>query len=114
MMDLSKNQAPGAPSGIAGWALNIVPSLAAGLVVYFALAQFVGASGRPSLSAHFRRSAALYILAAGLGAILVHDAGSADFWSMGQLVLWLWLAAIGGIVADGLTVLYRHSATRLR
>jgi hypothetical protein len=42
----------------------------------------------------------LYVVALGLGVILLHDAPSPDFWSLGQLVLWPWLAAVAGIVAD--------------
>jgi hypothetical protein len=110
VMDLSKAQAPGLPSGVDGWAINTVPALAAGLLVYLALARFVGAghAGGHSLGGHARRSAALYLVALGLGALLLHDGRSPDFWSFGQLVLWLWLAAVGGIVADGLTVLHRR------
>lgn len=104
VMDLSMHQAPRAPSGVDGWTLNIVPAFVVGLIAYFALTRFAG-TGRGeirSLSAHFMRCAALYLIVVVLGAILLHDAGSQDFWSMGQLVLWLWLAALGGIVADGL------------
>jgi hypothetical protein len=104
VMDLSMQQAPRAPSGVDGWTLNIVPAFVVGLLSYFALSRFAGAGrtqGR-SLSRHFLRSAALYLIVVGLGAVLLHDAGSPEFWSMGQIVLWLWLAALGGIVADGL------------
>jgi hypothetical protein len=110
VMDLSRHQAPGAPSGVAEWTLNMVPALATGLVAYFALARFVGAgraTGR-ALAGHARRTAVLYLVAVGLGVILLHDARSPDFWSLGQLVLWVWLAAIAGIVADGLTALRRR------
>lgn len=110
VMDLSMHQAPGLPSGVDGWALNIVPAFAVGLLGYLALAHFVGAgrSGGSALRGHARRSAALYLVALGLGVLLLHDARSPDFWSMGQLVLWLWLAAAAGIVADGLAVLHRR------
>jgi hypothetical protein len=101
VMDLSK-QPLGQPSGLDGWALNIVPALTAGLLVYLGLARVVGARTRigRSLGGHVRRTAVLYVVALGLGAILLHDAPSPDFWSLGQLVLWPWLAAVAGIVAD--------------
>ena len=104
VMDLSRQQAPRAPSGVAGWTLNIVPAFVVGLFAYFALTRFVGAvrAQAGSRSGHFLRCAALYLIVFVLGAILLHDAGSQDFWSMGQIVLWLWLVALGGIVADGL------------
>ena len=107
VMNISGNQAPRAPSGLGGWALNIVPALATGLLAYFALARFVDvtSSGSPSFAAHAKRSAVLYVVALGLGVVMLHDAGSQDFWSLGQLVLWLWLAAVGGIVADALAYL---------
>jgi hypothetical protein len=52
----------------------------------------------------------LYLVAIGLGAVMLHDARSQDFWSFGQFVLWLWLVAIGGIVADALAVLKAKNA----
>jgi len=103
VMDLSMHQAPRAPSGVDGWTLNIVPPFVIGLLAYFALTRFAGAGRQShSFSGHFLRCAALYLIVVGLGAVLLHDAGSPDFWSMGQIVLWLCLAALGGIVADGL------------
>ncbi|MGH7517088.1 MAG: hypothetical protein ACREOC_06420 [Gemmatimonadales bacterium] len=110
VMDLSTHQAPGLPSGVDGWALNLLPASAVGLLGYLALARFVG-DGCPGghwLRGHTRRSAALYLVALGLGVLLLHDGRSPDFWSLGQLVLWVWLAAVGGIVADGLIVLHRR------
>lgn len=113
VMDLADRSAPGRPSGVGGWVLNIVPALAIGLLSYFALAHFVrpapGAQHTPA--AHARRCAALYLVALGLGVGLVHDAGSPDFWSLGQLVFWPWLVAVGGILADGLIV-WRRSRCR--
>lgn len=97
VMDLSTRQAPRAPSGIEGWTLNVVPALATGLLVYFALGVFVGAgyATRPWFAGHARRSAVLYLVAVGLGALLLHDAGSPDFWSFGQLVLWVGSPRLG-------------------
>ncbi len=110
VMDLSRHQAPGAPSGVGGWTLNIVPALATGLVAYFALARFVVARHpeASSFAGHARRSTALYLVALVLGAVLLHDARHPDFWSLGQIVLWLWVAAAAGILADALTVLRRR------
>lgn len=112
VMNISGNQAPRTPSGLAGWALNIVPALATGLLAYFGLARFAGAarSGSSSFAAHAKRTAVLYLVALGLGVVMLHDAGSPDFWSLGQLVLWLWLVAVGGIVADAFTVLQTKTA----
>lgn len=109
VMDLSK-QAPGMPSGVVGWTANILPALLVGLFVYLPLAHFVRPSGGSShsLATHARRSAPLYVVAVGIGALLVHDAQSPDFWSFGQLVLWPWLAAVAGILADGFTALRRQ------
>lgn len=72
------------------------------LLVYLGLARvFAARLGRGrSLGGHLKRSAVLYVVALGLGALLLHDAPSPDFWSLGQLVLWPWLAAVAGIVAD--------------
>ena len=93
------------PSGLDGWALNVVPPLAAGLVIYLILARVVQArlTGTSSRGRHVRRGGWLYLVALGLGVLLLHDGPSPDFWSFGQLVLWPWLAAVAGIVADGLT-----------
>jgi hypothetical protein len=81
VMDLSTNQAPGMPSGLDGWALNIVPALAAGLLMFLVLARFVHArlTGAQSLARHVRRSASSYLVALGLGALLLHDGRSPDF-----------------------------------
>jgi hypothetical protein len=107
VMDLS-HQASGMPSGLDGWALNVIPALAAGLLLYLILANFVHArlTGVHSLGRHIRRSALAYFVALGLGAVLVHDGPSQDFWSFGQIVLWPWLVAVAGIVADGWTALH--------
>jgi hypothetical protein len=112
VMDLTKNQAPGRPSGTLGWTLNVLPALAAGLLVYLALARFVRARrvGANSLGGHVRRSAVLYLAALGLGALLLHDAPSPDFWSLGQLVLWSWLVPVAGVAADASTVLRGRNA----
>ena len=114
VMDRSGNGAPRMPSGLDGWALNVVPPLAAGLVIYLILARVVHArlTGTSSRGRHVRRGAWLYLVALGLGVLLLHDGPSPDFWSFGQLVLWPWLAAVAGIVADGLTaVLWRRRRT---
>ncbi len=113
LMDLTSQQSSRAPAGVSAWAANIVPALVVGLLGYFALARFVGArldDGR-TFAAHARRSAALYLVAVVLGAVLLHDAGSQDFWSLGQLVLWPWLTAVAGIVADAVTMLQRRRET---
>lgn len=115
VMDLSTNQASGMPSGLDGWALNLIPALAAGLFMYLILAHFVHArlTGTHSFGRHIRRSTAPYLVAFGLGALLLHDGGSPDFWSFGQIVLWPWLVAVAGIVADGMTAVHarRRRAT---
>jgi hypothetical protein len=106
-MDVSGNGSPAAPSGVNGWTLNIVPGLVIGLLTYIPLARYVGAGkaeGR-SLAGHARRCATLYVVAVGLGVILLHDAGSPEFWSFGQIMLWVWFVAVAGIMADGITVM---------
>ena len=110
VMDLSKNQASGMPSGLDGWALNVVPALAAGLLVYLILAHFVHArlTGAHSFGRHVRRSGALYFVALGLGVLLLHDGPSPDFWTFGQLVLWPWLVAVAGIAADALAPMLKE------
>jgi hypothetical protein len=112
VMNISNTQAPRAPAGLDGWVLNILPAFATGLLAYLALARFVDVarSGTPSFAGHAKRSAVLYLVAIGLGAVLLHDARSQDFWSFGQFVLWFWLVAIGGIAADALTVLRTKTA----
>ena len=107
VMDVSKHQAPGLPSGAGEWALNILPAFATGLLTFLIVARLVRI--RPlegtSLRAHVRRSAVLYVVTFGLGALLLHDGGSPDFWSMGQIVLWTWVTSAAGVVADAITVL---------
>src|SRR5262245_29932785 len=112
VMDLSNNSIPGRPSGLAGWLLNLLPALTVGLVAYLALGRFVrpAPEARHTLAEHAGRCSVLYVVAVGLGAGLLHDAGSADFWSLGQLVFWPWLVAVGGIAADGLTTRRRRQA----
>jgi hypothetical protein len=107
VMDLTNHQAPGRPSGVVAWTLNVVPALAIGLLVYLGVARFVRARrvGASSVVSHLRRSAALYVAALSLGALLLHDAGSPDFWSLGQLVLWSWLVPVAGVAADAWTLL---------
>jgi hypothetical protein len=107
VMDLSKNQAPRMPSGLDGWALNVLPALATGLLIYLVLAHVVHArlTGAHSLGGHIRRSASLYLVALGVGGLMLHDGRSPEFWTFGQIVLWPWLVAVAGIVADGLTAL---------
>jgi hypothetical protein len=102
VMDATGHGAPGQPSGLGAWALNVLPPLAAGFAVYLPVARFVRARrvGPSSLGAHVRRSAVLYALALALGVLLLHDARRPEFWSLGQLVLWLWLVPVAGIAAD--------------
>ena len=107
LMDLTTHQSSRAPSGVSELAANIVPAFVVGLLAYFALARFVSArlSDGRTFATHARRCAALYLVAVVLGAVLVHDARSQDFWSFGQLVLWPWLTAVAGVVADAVTML---------
>jgi hypothetical protein len=112
VMDLTHRQAPGPISDLAGWLLNVLPSLAVGFVVYFCLAHVLVSAGLEGRSrrSHVRRSAALYVVAIGLGALLLHDGRSPDFWTFGQLVLWTWVTAAAGILADALTIVRRRRA----
>jgi hypothetical protein len=113
VMDVWK-QTPRLPSGVFGWAINILPASLIGLLVYLALG-FVMRPSRPGLhpfAVHARRSAPLYAVALALGALILHDAGSPEFWSFGQLALWIWLATVAGIIADGLTVLRRPRSVK--
>src|SRR5512146_1993737 len=93
VMDVSKHQAPGQPSGAGEWALNILPAFATGLLIFLVVARFVRIRqiDASSLRAHVRRSVMLYAVTFVLGALLVHDGGSPDFWSLGQIVLWIWV-----------------------
>ena len=102
------HQIPRRPHGLAGWILNVVPPLVVGVMVYYVLARVVGAR-RPSthpVRAHVLRSVSLYVVALGLGVLMVHDAGKPEFWQFGQLVLWVWLTAVGGILTDALPHAY--------
>jgi hypothetical protein len=107
VMDVSKHQAPGLPSGAGEWALNILPAFATGLLIFLIVARFVRIRSLDgtSLRAHVRRSAALYVVTFGLGALLLHDGGSPDFWSLGQIVLWTWVTSLAGVAADAITEL---------
>jgi hypothetical protein len=107
VMDLSHRQAPRPAWDVTGWLLNVLPSLVIGFLGYLALGRWVSppTQDRGSRGAHLRRSAALYVVVIALGVLLLHDGGSPDFWSFGQLVLWPWVTAIAGILADGLTTI---------
>jgi hypothetical protein len=107
IMDVSHQPSAGPPSGVDGWALNVVPAFAVGLIGYWMLARYVGRRlvGGHAVSGHLRRGAVLYIVTVGLGVLMLHDAGRPEFWSFGQIVLWPWLVAVAGIFADALTVL---------
>jgi hypothetical protein len=105
VMDLFHRGGQGAPGDLAGWLLNLLPSLCVGAAAYLGLARAVlrgGASPR-RWRRHLRRSAALYLVALGFGILLLHDGGNPDFWRFGQLVLWPWVTAVAGIAADAIT-----------
>jgi len=106
VMDLS-HRASGPGSDAAGWLLNVLPSLAVGFLAYLALGRWVVSAtpDRDQRRAHLWRSVALYVVVLALGVLLLHDGGSPDFWSFGQLVLWPWVTAVAGILADGLTTM---------
>lgn len=104
VMDLFHRGGQGAPGDLEGWLLNLLPSLGVGAAAYLGLARAAlrgGASPHP-WRRHLRRSAALYVVALGLGILLLHDGGNPDFWRFGQLVLWPWAAAVAGIAADAM------------
>lgn len=105
VMDLFHRGGQGAPGDLEGWLLNLLPSLFVGAAAYLGLARAVvrgGTSPHPWRS-HLRRCAGLYLVAVGLGILLLHDGGNPDFWRFGQLVLWPWATALAGILADGVT-----------
>jgi hypothetical protein len=104
VMDLSHRQA-GPGSDLAGWALNVLPSLAVGFAAYFGLARILATSRRSSKRAHLRRTVALYVVALALGGLMLHDGSNPDFWRFGQLVLWPWVTAVAGILADAITTI---------
>jgi len=104
VMDLSHRGGQGAPEGIEGWLLNLLPSLCIGAAAYLGLARtLVGAGGSPDRwRRHLLRTAVLYLVAVGFGILMLHDGSNPDFWRFGQLVLWPWAAAVGGIAADAI------------
>jgi hypothetical protein len=106
VMDLFHRGGQGAPGDLEGWLLNLVPSLCVGAAAYLVLARAVlGGDASPHpWRRHLRRSAALYVVALGLGILMLHDGGNPDFWRFGQLVLWPWVAALAGIIADAMAV----------
>lgn len=103
-MDLSHRGGQGAPDGLTGWLLNLLPSLGVGAAAYFGLARaLVGSGGSPNRwRTHLLRTAALYVVALGFGILMLHDGSNPDFWRFGQLVLWPWATAVGGIAADAI------------
>lgn len=113
LMDLA-GATPHRPAGFFQWSLNVVPPAIVGLGSYAWLSRLVArrqANGH-SLANHVRRCSPLYLVAVVVGAPLIHDAPSQDFWSLGQLVLWPWLATVAGIAADASTTLGGRAGKR--
>jgi hypothetical protein len=104
VMDLSHRGGQGAPDGLTGWLLNLLPSLGVGTAAYFGLARaLVRSGGSPDRwRRHLLRTALLYVVAVGFGVLMLHDGSNPDFWRFGQLVLWPWATAVGGIAADAI------------
>ena len=105
-MDLA-HQRSAQPSGVVEWLFNTVPPFVVGLTVYTWLSRFV-CKRQPdgySFGKHLRRSSPLYVIGVGVGVLVAHDAPRPDFWSLGQLVFWPWVATVAGIAADLLTTL---------
>ena len=102
------HQIPRRPHGVTGWMLNAIPPVIVGVTVYYVLARLVGArrSSTHPVRAHVLRSVSLYVVALVLGVPIVHDISKPEFWQFGQLVLWVWLTAVGGIVTDALWAAY--------
>jgi hypothetical protein len=95
------------PDTASEWLLNVLPPAVLGFGVYWWLSRFV-CRRQPqghSPAMHFRRMSPLYLIALPAGAVVLHDAPSQDFWGLGQLMLWPWLASVAGIAADAFTSL---------
>jgi hypothetical protein len=95
------------PGSAGEWLLNVLPPAVLGFGVYWWLSGVVcrrQPQGR-SPAMHFRRMSLLYLIAVPAGAVVLHDAPSQDFWGLGQLLLWPWLATVAGIAADAFTTL---------
>jgi hypothetical protein len=104
VMDATHRGGQGAPDGLNGWLLNLLPSLGVGAAAYFGLARaLVRSGGSPDRwRRHRLRTVALYFVAVGFGVLMLHDGSNLDFWRFGQLVLWPWATAVGGIAADAI------------
>jgi hypothetical protein len=87
---------PFSPDGIAV-ALNAVPAILAGGLIYGIAARDRGAEAR---SRHIIRSAPLYCTALALGSLIALGWRDPGFRLVAQLFIWPLAAVIGGIIAD--------------
>ncbi len=83
--------------------LNIIPALVTGFLVYAAVArgfkdQQVMSGG---LRDHLLRCSALYCIVLLIGGWMAYFFRSPGFGIFLQIILWPWLAIVGGVVADG-------------
>ena len=83
-----------------GWPLNLAPSSLVGFGGYALIARRHRAIATRSVRGHLVRASVLYMLAIGLGILLMRGQRYADFWMVAQLMLWPWIVALAGIVAD--------------
>ena len=82
--------------------INIIPALAAGLLVYGIAARWLSQRGwlLPGRAAHAIRASPLYLLTLLAFAAIVVGWSSPDFWMVAQFPLWTGLAAFSGLVLD--------------
>ena len=87
-----------------GLALNIVPSVVAGVLVYtvtaFATQQWIQGA---LASRWFARWMLPLLAASWLLILILMNWSSPDFWLIGQLLIWPFTALVAGMVAEALT-----------
>jgi hypothetical protein len=98
---------------LTGLALNVVPSLGVGFLIFFSLTTVLLSRDRDGRwRSHMVRASSLYAICALLLAIIAITCRSPDFAEVAQLFVWPLAGAVGGILGDLLaTRMYHRQST---
>jgi hypothetical protein len=83
-----------------GWPINVIPSAAAGFLVYQSPARRAIARGRAAVEAYLLRTAPLYVGIILLAVWISLGMREPGFGLVAQLLLWPLAAFLGGLLAD--------------